>query len=90
MEDITIIGETNFRNQQRKFGIKTSDRGKHVYVIGKTGTGKTTLLENMAIQDIQAGKGVAIVDPHGEFAEKMLDFVPAGRINDVIDRKSVV
>ena len=84
MEDITIIGETNFRNQNRQFGIKTSDRGRHVYVVGKTGTGKTTLLENMAIQDIQEGKGVAIVDPHGEFAEKMLDFVPASRINDVI------
>ena len=84
MEDITIIGETNFRNQNRQFGIKTSYRGRHVYVVGKTGTGKTTLLENMAIKDIQEGKGVAIVDPHGEFAEKMLDFVPASRINDVI------
>src|SRR4030042_841614 len=82
--DITIIGETNFRNQNRKFGIKTRDRSRHIYVVGKTGTGKTTLLENMAIQDIQRGHGVGIVDPHGEFAEKMLDFVPADRINDVI------
>lgn len=84
MEDITIFAETNFRNQRVRFGIKTPDRRKHMYIVGKTGMGKTTLLENMAIQDIQNGYGVGIVDPHGEFAEKMLDFVPSNRINDVI------
>lgn len=84
MENINLFAETNFRNQKRKFGIKTDDRRRHAYVIGKTGTGKTTMLENMAIQDIQAGKGVGIVDPHGEFAEKMLDFIPSSRVNDVI------
>ncbi|MDO8500014.1 MAG: type IV secretion system DNA-binding domain-containing protein [bacterium] len=84
MDDITFFGETNFRDQKRRFGIKTNDRSKHMYIIGKTGMGKTTLLENMAIQDIMAGKGVGIVDPHGEFAEKMLDFVPQSRIKDVI------
>jgi len=83
-ENITIFAETDFRNQKRRFGIKTDDRRRHIYIIGKTGTGKTTLLENMAIQDIQRGNGVGIVDPHGEFAEKMLDFVPSNRINDVI------
>ncbi len=83
-ESITLIGETDFRNQKRRFGIKELDRQRHVYVIGKTGTGKTTLLENMAKQDIQAGRGLAIVDPHGEFAEKMIDFVPSSRVNDVI------
>ncbi len=67
-----------------KFGIKPDDRRRHVYAIGKTGTGKTTLLENMAIQDIQSGRGVGIVDPHGEFAQKMLDFIPRERVNDVI------
>ena len=82
--DINTLAETNFRNQKCKFGIKTNDRSRHVYIIGKTGTGKTTLLENMAIQDIQSGKGVGIVDPHGEFAQKMLDFVPSNRVNDVI------
>lgn len=81
---ITLIGETDFRNQKRRFGIKPGDRQRHVYVVGKTGTGKTTLLENMAKQDIQNGRGLAIVDPHGEFAEKMIDFVPSSRINDVI------
>ncbi len=82
--EIIIFAETDFRNQQQKFGIKKDDRRRHIYIIGKTGTGKTTLLENMAIQDIQEGRGVAIVDPHGEFAEKMLDFVPSHRINDII------
>ena len=82
--DIIIFGETDFRNQKKKFGIKLDDRRRHVYIIGKTGTGKTTLAENMAIQDIQSDRGVGVVDPHGEFAEKMLDFVPSNRINDVI------
>ncbi len=81
---ITPIGMTNARGGARKFGIKLDDRRRHVYVIGKTGVGKTTLLENMAIADIQSGKGVAIVDPHGEFAEKLLDFIPENRLDDVI------
>lgn len=81
---ITIIGKTNFRNQETIFGIKDADRRRHLYIIGKTGTGKSTLLENMAIQDIRTGKGVAVVDPHGELAEKLLDFVPRNRINDVL------
>ncbi len=83
-EDITVFGKTNFRNRQVKFGIKTDDRRRHSYIVGKTGMGKTVLLENMAIQDIQKGNGVAIVDPHGEFAARMLDFVPKERMNDVI------
>jgi len=81
---VTYFGETNFRNEKKKFGIKKRDRARHMYVIGKTGTGKTTLLENMAIQDILNGEGVGIVDPHGEFAEKMLKFVPKNRVQDVL------
>lgn len=83
-DDITFFAETNFRNQKRRFGIKTPDRRKHMYIIGKTGMGKTTLLENMAIQDIQIGRGVGIVDPHGEFAERMLNFVPEERMREVV------
>ncbi len=83
-QDIIFLGETTFRNQKKKFGIKIDDRRRHVYIIGKTGMGKTALLENMAIQDIRAGKGVGIIDPHGEAAEKLLNFIPADRINDVI------
>ncbi|MFA7662382.1 MAG: type IV secretion system DNA-binding domain-containing protein [Patescibacteria group bacterium] len=83
-QDITIIGETNFRNQKVKFGIKQDDRRRHMYVVGKTGMGKTELLKNMAISDILADKGVAIIDPHGDFADHVLNFVPSHRVNDVI------
>jgi CxxC-x17-CxxC domain-containing protein len=84
MSKINFFAKTNFRNQERTFGIKREDRTRHMYVIGKTGMGKTNLLENMAIQDIRNGEGVCVVDPHGEFAEKMLRAVPAERINDVV------
>ena len=83
-EEIIYFAETTFRNQRKRFGIRTDDRRRHIYVIGKTGMGKTVMMENMAIQDIQAGRGVAFVDPHGEAAENLLDFVPSNRINDVI------
>ncbi len=82
--DITPLGFCNFRNGKKKFGIKLDDRRRHVYVIGKTGVGKTTLLENMAIADMRAGKGLGIIDPHGEFAERIVDFVPEERLDDVI------
>ncbi|MDO9230935.1 MAG: type IV secretion system DNA-binding domain-containing protein [bacterium] len=84
MGDINLFAKTNFRNQERSFGIKTDDRRRHMYVIGKTGMGKSNMLENMAIQDIQAGRGMCYVDPHGEGAEKMLRAIPANRINDVV------
>ncbi len=83
-EEITVVGQTNFRRQKRPFGIYTDDRRRHVYLIGKTGVGKTTLLENMIIQDIKMGRGLALVDPHGDVAEKILDLIPPGRINDVV------
>ena len=82
--DLTLFGETTFRNFRRKFGIKTDDRRRHIYVVGKTGMGKTVMMENMAIQDIQKGNGIGFVDPHGDAAERLLDFVPSNRINDVI------
>ncbi|MFA4998695.1 MAG: type IV secretion system DNA-binding domain-containing protein [Candidatus Paceibacterota bacterium] len=82
--EINFFAETTFRNQRKKFGIKIDDRRRHVYVIGKTGMGKTNMVENMAIQDIQAGRGVGFIDPHGEAAENILDFIPADRVNDVV------
>ncbi|MFC1663687.1 CxxC-x17-CxxC domain-containing protein [Patescibacteria group bacterium] len=82
--EINFFAETTFRNQRKKFGIKTDDRRRHMYLIGKTGMGKTVMLENMAIQDIQEGKGMGFVDPHGEAAERLLDFIPSNRVNDVI------
>jgi hypothetical protein len=81
---ITPIAVTNFRNDKRQFGIKDADRLNHIYVIGKTGTGKSTLLLNMAISDIQRGNGICLIDPHGDIAEKILDYVPKERIHDVI------
>jgi len=84
LEQITYFAQTDSRNKLQKFGIKSKDRSKHVYVIGKTGMGKSTLLENMAIQDIQSGKGVVFIDPHGGTAEKLLEYVPESRIQDVL------
>lgn len=84
MEDINFFAETTFRNQRKKFGIKPDDRRRHFYVIGKTGMGKSELLKNMAIQDIQSGRGTGYIDPAGEAVEDLLDFVPSSRINDVV------
>ena len=81
---ITYFAATHTRGKRDMFGIRAIDRGKHVYVIGKTGMGKSTLLENMAIQDIQNGEGLCFIDPHGSTAEKLLDFIPYERINDVV------
>ena len=81
---ITTFAETTFRNRFKKFGIKTDDRRRHMYLVGKTGMGKSTVLENMIIEDIRAGKGVAVVDPHGDLAEKIVKYIPSDRINDVI------
>ncbi len=81
---INLFGKTNFRNIQSKFGIKLDDRRRHVYIIGKTGMGKTNLLVNMAAQDVQNGFGLTFIDPHGEAAEELLDYVPGERVKDVI------
>jgi len=83
-DKITYFAETDYRNTKKRFGIKASDRTRHVYAIGKTGMGKSTLLENMAVQDIQNGNGLAFIDPHGGTVEKLLDYIPKERINDVI------
>ncbi len=84
MNDINFFAETTYRNIKKKFGIKLDDRRRHFYVVGKTGMGKTAMLQNMAIEDIQQGKGIGFIDPHGEAAEELLDFVPSNRINDVV------
>jgi hypothetical protein len=82
--DLTVLGVTDFRSQAQEFGIKMDDRMRHVYVIGKSGTGKSTLLENMVIDDIYEGRGVIVVDPHGELADKVVESVPEHRVKDVI------
>lgn len=84
MGDVVFFAKTNFRNQEVKFGILSDDRRRHMYVIGKTGMGKTSLIQNLAIQDIWNGQGVCIIDPHGDFATACLHAVPSHRINDVL------
>jgi len=83
-ERVTYFATTDSRNRRVPFGIKAKDRSKHLYVIGKTGMGKSTLLENMAVQDMKNGEGLAFLDPHGGTAEKLLDYVPRERIDDVL------
>ncbi len=83
-EDLTIFGQTNFRGLENKFGLKIGDRSYHTYIVGKTGMGKTSLLQNMVIDDIYKGRGVAVVDPHGDFVDTILEYVPKSRVNDVI------
>src|SRR3989454_7187897 len=81
---ITAVAVTNFRNDHRRFGIKRADRRAHLYVIGKTGTGKSTLIANLARQDLLHGEGFALLDPHGDLVEEVLKFVPEERRSDLI------
>ncbi|MDD5318774.1 MAG: type IV secretion system DNA-binding domain-containing protein [Candidatus Pacebacteria bacterium] len=81
---VTYFAETDARNKRIPFGIKREDRSRHMYVIGKTGMGKSTLLENMAVQDIRNGEGFCFIDPHGKSADLLLEYVPQERIKDVL------
>ncbi len=83
-KDLTLLGISNFRGGVGNFGIRPDDRRRHVYVVGKTGMGKSTLLENMIASDFAADKGIAVIDPHGDLVEAVLKFVPKSRTNDVI------
>jgi len=83
-DSVTYFAETDFRGEKRTFGIKNEDRSRHVYVIGKTGMGKSTLLENMAAQDIQNGEGMCFIDPHGSAIDTLLEYIPEERIKDVV------
>tara|TARA_B100000745_G_scaffold133311_1_gene87042 strand:+ start:6113 stop:7876 length:1764 start_codon:yes stop_codon:yes gene_type:complete len=83
-EKINLFAMTDARGQHVQFGIKAKDRTRHMYVIGKTGMGKSTLLENMAVQDIQSGEGLAFIDPHGATAETLLQYIPEERKKDVL------
>jgi hypothetical protein len=81
---INFFAKTEFKNKETIFGIKSPDRGKHIYIMGKTGAGKSTLIANMAIDDIRKDRGIGIVDPHGDLCETILDFIPKRRLNDVV------
>ena len=80
---INFFARTEFRNKEATFGIKRDDRRKHMYVVGKTGTGKSTMIANMAINDMRNREGLAVVDPHGDLSDALLDFIPSFRVNDV-------
>lgn len=83
-KNINFFAKTIFKNKETIFGIKDTDRHRHVWAIGKTGTGKSTLIANMAIDDFKKDRGVAVLDPHGDLSDTLLDYVPSRRINDVI------
>lgn len=80
---INFFGRCEWHNSQVTFGIKQTDRRKHLYIIGKTGTGKSTTIANMAINDMKNGAGLAVIDPHGDLSEILLNYIPSHRINDV-------
>lgn len=83
--DVPIkFAQTTFRNKQVAFGFKKEDRRRHTYVLGKTGTGKSTILRNMIIQDIRNGEGLAVIDPHGDLFSYVLDYIPPERMEDVV------
>ncbi len=83
-KEINIFAQTTFKNQNVKYGLIRQDRRRHMYVIGKTGTGKSTMLANMAISDLKKNEGMCVIDPHGDLVETLLDFIPSHRVNDVV------
>lgn len=83
-EGSVVIGHVSYKRDARPFGITQDDRRRHLYVVGKSGMGKTTLLKNLIRSDIDAGVGVAVIDPHGDLADDILDAIPSHRTNDVI------
>lgn len=84
MDSFVYIGKRQVWGGEQPFGFSPDDRRQHCYVIGKTGTGKSTLLKNLILQDIHAGRGVAVVDPHGDLAQEILDHYPPSRADDLV------
>lgn len=83
-KNINVFAETLYKNETQRYGISRIDRRRHMYVIGKTGTGKSTLLANMAINDLRNNEGLCFIDPHGDAIDILLNYIPANRINDVV------
>ena len=79
-----VIGERQGYGQRLPFGLSIADRRQHLYLIGKTGTGKSTLLRNLIVQDIEAGRGCMLLDPHGDLADELLDYIPPRRTEDLV------
>src|SRR3990172_1844859 len=83
-QTINFFAKTLFKNRETIFGVKDIDRLRHIWTVGKTGTGKSTMIANMVIDDFKKGRGVAVIDPHGDLCDDILDYIPRGRINDTI------
>lgn len=83
-DKINFFAKTVYKNEDTVFGIKDGDRLRHIWVVGKTGTGKSTMIANMAIDDVKKGRGMAIIDPHGDLCEDILNYIPSNRINDTV------
>src|SRR5450759_3225258 len=83
-DHVTLFAQTNARNDRRLFGIRRRDRRSHTWIVGKTGTGKSTLMQTLIGQDIANGEGLVVLDPHGDLVERILRDVPAHRQKDVI------
>jgi hypothetical protein len=81
---VSMFGTTNYHNNYQDFGIKREDRRRHLYAVGKSGTGKSKLLELLIKNDIEAGKGVGVLDPHGDLVDNILRFIPENRMKDVV------
>src|SRR5205809_6559157 len=84
MDDLVYIGHRDLWGQTAPFGLSPADRRQHTYVIGKTGSGKSTLLRNLILQDIEAGRGVGLIDPHGDLAEEIVAAIPRWRTDHLI------
>jgi hypothetical protein len=82
--DISLLGVTNFRGTNTVFGLYRVDRGRHVYILGQTGTGKSGALELLTLSDIYYDQGFAVIDPHGDYAQHVLSFIPQDRLDDVV------
>jgi hypothetical protein len=81
---VSYVGTRTIWGGEKQFGLSAADRRHHLYCIGKTGTGKTTLLRNLILQDIYAGAGVGVIDPHGDLCHDLLDHIPRSRTEDVV------
>jgi type IV secretory pathway VirB4 component len=82
---IVVFAKTSFRNELKPFGIRQADRRAHMYILGKTGTGKSTSMETLMQSDLQSGAGFALLDPHGDLVKRVRANIPKNRLDDVID-----